>query len=241
MRRFWDHIIHPVFVEENVKSIIEIGCEFGKNTLKILEYCSENNAKLISIDPAPTFDANLLEKENDNFKMIKKISLNALPEISDYDAVLIDGDHNWYTVYHELKLIEKNALKRGEFPIIFLHDTDWPYGRRDMYYFPDTIPKEYRRGFAKKGMLPGHNRLIDMDLDLNNESINRDLFNALFEGGERNGVLTAIEDFIKETVIPLSFYNLPQNHGLGIILQKNEKLEMFIEKTIENYNNCNIH
>ena len=239
MRRFWDQIIHPVFVEENVKSIIEIGCEFGKNTLKILKYCSENNAQLISIDPAPTFDANLLEKENDNFKMIKKISLNALPEISDYDAVLIDGDHNWYTVYHELKLIEKKALKSGKFPIVFLHDTDWPYGRRDMYYFPDTIPREFRKEFAKKGMLPGCNGLISIDSNLNEESKNRDLFNALFEGGERNGVLTAIEDFFKESAIPLSFYNISQNHGLGIIVQKSEKLELFIGKVLENYN-CDV-
>ncbi|MBG9588633.1 class I SAM-dependent methyltransferase [Cytobacillus firmus] len=237
MKRFWDDIIQPILFEGNVKSIIEIGSEVGINTVKILKYCSENNAKLISIDPSPQFDADNLENEIDYFKMIKDFSLNALPEICDYDAVLIDGDHNWYTVYHELKLIEKTALKKGRFPITFLHDTDWPYGRRDMYYFPDTIPVEFRKKFAKKGMLPGYKSLIDAESDLDKKSKNKNLNNSLFESGDKNGVLTAVEDFMKEASLDLSFYNITSNNGLGILIQKDEKMDLFIQFAIQKFNN----
>jgi Methyltransferase domain len=229
MNIFWDEIIEPIFFEENVKSIVEIGSEAAINTTRILEYCAKSNARLISIDPAPLFEAEKYEKEHELLQIIQDISLNALPYIGDYDAVLIDGDHNWYTVYHELKLIEKNALQQGKFPIVFLHDTDWPYGRRDMYYFPDTIPEQFRKEYAKKGMLQGQSELIEPDSKFDKESINKSLNNALYEGGEKNGVLTAIEDFLSQSSLPLNFYNNTANHGLGIICNKNERLERFIE------------
>jgi Methyltransferase domain len=235
MYNFWDKIIKPIFLEESVKSIIEIGCESGRHTLKILDYCLEYNANLLSIDPAPLFDTDQLEAKYEFFKVIKDISLNKLADIEKYDAVLIDGDHNWYTVYHELKIIEKKAFEQSKFPIVFLHDTDWPYGRRDMYYFPETIPVEFRKSYEKKGMLPGHNGLIERDSELVQESKNKNLNNAIIEGGEKNGVLTAVEDFLMQTSLSLNFYNISANHGLGIIFQKSDRLLSVIEGAAENF------
>ncbi|MEK3854459.1 class I SAM-dependent methyltransferase [Cytobacillus sp. FSL H8-0458] len=235
MYKFWDEMIKPIFLEENVKSILEIGCESGRHTLKMLDYCLAKKAKLLSIDPSPLFDADQLEAEYDFFKVIKNISLKELANIENYDAVLIDGDHNWYTVYHELKMIENKAQEQGKFPIVFLHDTDWPYGRRDMYYFPETIPEEFRKAYAKKGMLPGHIELIEADSELDQLSINKSLNNATIEGGEKNGVLTAVEDFLKESSFPLNFFNLNANHGLGIIFQKSDRLLSVIESAAEKF------
>lgn len=233
MNRFWDDVIKPIFLKENIKSIIEIGCADGINTHNILAYCSEQNAHLLAIDPVPQFDVDTLEMQNPHFAIKKDLSLNALPLITHYDAILIDGDHNWFTVYHELKTIEKNSLKNHEFPIIFFHDTDWPYGRRDMYYFPISIPSQYRKPYAQKGMLQGFNGLIDSNEvpGIGNPQLN----NALYEGGEQNGVLTAIEDFIKESSIPLNFINITINHGLGILFPKNKNLAIFIENLAKNY------
>jgi hypothetical protein len=235
MYRFWKDIIKPIFIEENVKSVVEIGSEFGDNTMNILEYCSENEGHLTSIDPAPAFDYLKLEEEHGCFTLMKDISLNALPKIKKYDAILIDGDHNWYTVFNELKIVEKSALNNNKFPIVFLHDTEWPYARRDMYYIPETIPAEFRKPYANKGMLPGHSVLIDPDTELGEKSINPTLNNALFEGGEKNGVLTAIEDFIHESPFPLTLYKLPQYYGLGILFNNNKKLQLFIEDLAKNF------
>ena len=67
------------------------------------------------------------------------------------DAVLIDGDHNWHTVYNELKIVDEFQV----WPITLLHDIDWPYGRRDVYYDPSTVPAEYRQPHVKAGLVRG--------------------------------------------------------------------------------------
>jgi hypothetical protein len=93
-----------------------------------------------------------------------------LDGIHDVDAVFLDVDHNWYTVYHELKLLENTALKGGSPPpMIALHDVDWPDTRRDMYYDPDSIPDAHRQPHRRLGVAPGETELIagGMNSDLN--------------------------------------------------------------------------
>jgi hypothetical protein len=222
VKRFWDQVIEKIFIQENVRKIVEIGALRGENTVKILKYCSAYNAKLIIIEPFPQFDVEKLNEEFPGyFRLYEDISHHVLPNITGYDAVLIDGDHNWYTVYHELKMIEKKAKKRGKFPIVFLHDIGWPYGRRDMYHDPDLIPQKYRKPYTKKGIAPGHSELIDpLNYEKDIKCMNAHMNNALYDFGEKNGVLTAVEDFMKETKIPLSFYGVSKNHGLGILTSK---------------------
>lgn len=86
------------------------------------------------IDSCLDCDLNERFASNSHVTVKKGISLEVLPELHDtFDCILIDGDHNWYTVYHELKMIyDRELLKRGG--IVFLHDVEWPWGRRDMYY-----------------------------------------------------------------------------------------------------------
>ena len=57
------------------------------------------------------------------------------------EFAIIDGDHNHFTVYHELTLIERAAgaeRRRGS-----CSSTTWrPCGRRDSYYDPSGLPPE---------------------------------------------------------------------------------------------------
>lgn len=213
MHRFWEKVIKPVMIAAQPAHIVEIGSLTGLNTFKILDYCHHTGSKCTVIDPAPQFDADLLsDYYGESFRMVKDFSLQALPGVEPYDMILIDGDHNWYTVYHELKQVERMALSAGAFPVVMLHDIDWPYGRRDMYYFPESIPEEYRKPSAMQGVEPGNPLLVP------GGGFNHMVHNALFEHGERNGVLTAVEDFLKETTFDLSWHALRSNNGLGIIL-----------------------
>jgi hypothetical protein len=111
-----------------------------------------------------------------------------------------------------LKLAEKMAKRTGRFPIVVLHDTDWPYGRRDMYYFPESIPEEMRKPSALRGLEPGRSELLESG------GMNCTVYNALYEYGEQNGVLTAVEDFMRESRFKLKYYQLYSNNGLGIIV-----------------------
>lgn len=203
MNRFWDRLISPIFQKERPKRVVKIGAPFGEYTLQLLNYCHNNNGSLFVIDP---------EK-----------SLQELPKIGSFDAVLIDGDHNWYTVYYELKCIESIAEKNGTFPLVFLHDTEWPYGRRDVYNNPEIIPPEHRKPFQKKGIVYGRNEPVEEGGFCENAN------HAIYENGERNGVLTAIEDFLNETTIPLSIHRLTSNNGMGIITEANMDLDTYIE------------
>jgi hypothetical protein len=72
-----------------------------------------------------------------------------------------------------------------------LHDVGWPLGRRDTYADPGRIPSEYRQETAARGLLvPGNPGLAQRGLYY--ERV------ATSEGGPRNGVLTALEDFLGE-------------------------------------------
>ncbi|MCM3339508.1 class I SAM-dependent methyltransferase [Paenibacillus sp. MER TA 81-3] len=213
---FWEKVILPLLNWAGAKKIVEIGSEFGGNTYNLLHYCSVTNGELFVIDPAPQYDVHEYKRMyHKQFHMILDYSLEMLPHLNGYDFVLIDGDHNWYTVYNELKIIESMAMKTGKFPLVLLHDTQWPYGRRDMYYFPESIPPAFTIPYAQKGMEQDRSELVESG------GVNWMLNNAIYENGERNGVLTAIEDFLQHTRLHLSFHQLHSHSGLGIITTKN--------------------
>ena len=87
---------------------MEVGSDQGVNTANLLEFCRQTGATLHVIDPAPGYDVSKWQSEyGDCLVFHKELSLNALPSIENFDVVLIDGDHNWYTVFNELKTLER--------------------------------------------------------------------------------------------------------------------------------------
>lgn len=220
---FWNQVVHPILQLTRPKVIVEIGCAQGYNTVNLLEYVKPmENGQLVAIDPSPLFDIERMKQIYvHKFLLVQDYSLKVLPHIHTCDAAFIDGDHNWYTVYNELKQFER--IKK--FPIIFLHDLEWPYGRRDMYYFPESIPAEFRKPSAKKGILPGINELVDNG---HNDSVH----NAAYENGDRNGVLTAVEDFMMEAQIPLQLHRVRSQFGLGIIMPDITETDHYFNREI---------
>jgi cephalosporin hydroxylase len=135
MQRFWETVLEPVLEAVQPRAIVEIGSDQGGNTLNLLEYCKQTGATLHAIDPAPGYDVSEWQnKHGDHLVFHEDLSLNALALIENFEVVLIDGDHNWYTVLNELKTIERLCDESGQsFPLVLLHDIGWPYGRRDLY------------------------------------------------------------------------------------------------------------
>ena len=225
MQRFWEKIIEPILKELKPKHILEIGSQRGYNTTKILNFCEKYGSKLSSVDPFPLYDyEKLQEKYEDKFNIYRDLSLNVLADIKNVDVALIDGDHNWYTVYNELQLIFKNC--DGKFPFIFCHDVGWPYGRRDLYYNPDNIPPYFQQPFKKAGILPEQHELVESG------GLNSHLYNSIYENNNKNGVLTAIEDFIHDSHLDLMLYVFEGINGLAVIFEKTkENITVF-----ENFN-----
>jgi GT2 family glycosyltransferase len=214
MHRFWGYAIEPILARANPRVIVEIGSQYGTNTKNILDFCRVHGATLHVIDPSPEFDVESWQNEHgDRLVVHLARSLDALPTIGPADVVMIDGDHNWYTVFNELRTIRSSAEQSSrEFPITLLHDIEWPYGRRDGYYRPADIPSEHRKTFRRLGVEPGSSNLRSYG------GLNDHLNNSVIEGGPHNGVLTAVEDFLNSEDTDLKFYSISGFHGLGVLI-----------------------
>ena len=214
MIRLWRRLIRPIFEAAEARTVLEIGAEYGISTRALMNYIYEVEGHLHCIDPAPVFEAEAFRQEyGDRMTFYADLSLNVIPDLPPQDVAMVDGDHNWYTVFHELVALENlhgnDPLAQ---PIVFAHDLGWPYGRRDLYYDPATIPEEHRQPYARKGILPNKPQLVDEG------GMNLDLYNAVDEGGARNGVLTGVEDYLAQSSLEFRFLNLPLYFGLGILV-----------------------
>lgn len=214
MNRFWQRYIRPLIETAQPRRIMEIGADRGWNTRNILDYCRATGAHANIIDPAPqpSLHEVLAQFGPAEYRYLALKSVAAIPQLETPDVALIDGDHNWATVYSELNQLHARAEQTGcPPPIVVSHDVAWPYGRRDMYYNPDDLEASQKHPYAYRGMLPGVPELVE-------HGMNGVLANALQEGGPRNGVLTAIEDYIASAGIEFTFRKLPFFNGLGILV-----------------------
>ena len=156
----WEIAIAPVLEAAGATKITEIGALAGQTTELMLKRLGPK-AELHVIDPVPQFDPSEHERRfQGQYIFHRDLSLNVIKTLEPMDAVLIDGDHNWYTVYHELQQIAHVSANAGApLPVLILHDVGYPYGRRDLYDAPEQIPDAYRQPYAQRGMLPGRTDL----------------------------------------------------------------------------------
>jgi Methyltransferase domain len=203
---FFEGYIGPTIQKCRCHHIVEIGVDAGATTVKLLELAKALDARLICIDPLSSFRPT---DDYNNVAFVAKPSLIALKALKEIDCAIIDGDHNWYTVFNELKLVDKRLTPGG---IVFLHDVLWPYARRDMYYEPKRIPSRFRHPYKRMGIERGVMRLTP-------GGMNGEYCNAIYEGGSRNGILTAVEDFLRLTE-DYEFNVVEEEFGLGILQRK---------------------
>lgn len=205
-------IITPVLKLINAKRICEVGASAGTNSKILGDVMREQQGQLISIDPRPQeCYLQWLRQNSDVASHLHNYSLPAIPTIGKVDAWFLDGDHNWYTVYHELKSVEHECEKHDYLPVIFLHDMTWPCARRDMYYDPSRIPAQYLHPHAE-----------NIGISMGNPHITEGGFKggiwALKEGGPRNGILTAVEDFLAESKHQYHWVQVPAVLGMGVLV-----------------------
>jgi GT2 family glycosyltransferase len=212
MHWFLKLLIYPLLEAIRPGTIVEVGVEVGTVTGPLLRWAAANGAVVHAIDPDPTLSVERLEAEyGAQLRFHRRKSLEVLSEIAEVDLALVDGDHNWYTVLSELRALERRAVQDGRaLPVILLHDVGWPYGRRDLYYDPQSIPEAHRQPHARGGVKPGRMEL--------GAGLNDHLENAQLEDTPANGVLTATEDFIAESDSPWRMWRIPGLSGMAILV-----------------------
>ena len=177
--------IIPIILERfKVKTIISTGI-IDEETFKfILDFCDANNSS--------------------NFASDSKNTLNELSQFENYEAIFLNDDPNWYTVYNELNMIKQ---QNKEFPLVFICNNVFPHKKRDSYHDPDKIPKEFRNEYSR-------------EFKYGDMTFRDDLFHASQENTPKNGVLTAIDDFLNEnssiSIMEIKFLN-----GITILYPNN--------------------
>lgn len=218
MHRFWNDYTAPLIETLQPRRLLEIGAEFGWNTRHVLDYCRRTGSHLDVIDTVPlqSLRDTLAPYGATEVALHVAKSVDTIAGLDPVDFVLLDGDHNWRTVYSELTLIYGAADRAGAVPpVVIAHDCAWPYARRDMYYNPDDWREVERHPYAYRGIRPGEVGLVDRGL-------NTRFANALTEGGPENGVLTAIEDFAASRG-HVALHVLPFHNGLGILVPEGRR------------------
>lgn len=202
-------LLFPCLDAAAASSVVEIGAYRGELTRELLAWAAGNGRRIAAIDPGPEPELLDLSRRHPELELIRETSQAALSDgIPPADAVIIDGDHNYYTLTDELRLVEARAREHG-FPLVILHDVGWPHGRRDTYYDPGRIPDEHRQPLAHDASLaPWEPGVADLGLHYE--------WAARREGGPRNGVLTALEDFASERP-HLRLAIVPAFFGLGVL------------------------
>jgi hypothetical protein len=200
-----------------VHTVVETGAEFGGMTQPLADFCARRNGELITIDPAPAPEFVTWVQNQPQVRHIAAPSLEVMGDLADIDAWVIDGDHNYFTVYHELILADALSRRDGRPLLALLHDVGWPCSRRDMYYAPERIPPEFRQPYSfDAGVLLDS---ADAQAHRGFRGMGQFAF-ALQAGGARNGVLTAVEDFcrVAETgTRRLLYAHIPAVFGLGVL------------------------
>jgi hypothetical protein len=184
------------------RSVIELGAYAGDVTQLLLDWAADSGARVWSVDPEPQEALVRMSVEHPTLELVRTTSHEALARVPAAEAVIVDGDHNYYTVSEELRLIAERA--EGRLPLVICHDVCWPHARRDSYYAPERIPDERRQPTVQGGFVfPGDPGLHSGGLPYR--------WPAVMEGGPRNGVRTAIQDFvaaredIRLTIVPAFF------------------------------------
>jgi methyltransferase family protein len=151
MQYFWDWAVRPLLVDRRARRVLEIGASLGGNTDRLVRHLPDVRVSVID----PCLDTDLVRKYHDvgSVTVHAGRSLEVLPSLEGpYDAVLIDGDHNYYTVLNELRLIgDRPLLAPGG--MILLHDIRKPWARADLYYEPERIPAAAKSQTAPHGVL----------------------------------------------------------------------------------------
>ncbi|MBB5710732.1 class I SAM-dependent methyltransferase [Sphingomonas xinjiangensis] len=236
MSEFSDIILGTLHAAE-ARAITEIGAEFGGMSQQLAAYAQVLGGSLTSIDPAPKPEFLDWVASAPAVRHIAGTSLEVMADCRDVDAWVIDGDHNYYTVSNELRIADELSRRDGKPLLLILHDISWPCARRDSYYAPERIPADHRHPYSfDGGVTIGDPGCAD---GRGFRGMGQFAW-ATHEGGPRNGVLTAVEDFLAQAdtqARPLSFANIPAVFGLGIVFDASAPWAAEVTRVVEPYHN----
>jgi hypothetical protein len=189
------------------RSVLEVGALHGTLTRPLATWAGPVGARVVAIDPDPRPGLVELAETEAAVELVREMSPGALENLMPADAVVLDGDHNYHTLTAELETLETGSPLG--MPLLFAHDMGWPHGRRDAYHDPDALPPDAVHPIARDARIrPGVAGVAGSGFTFDKI--------AATEGGPKNGLLTAVEDFVAGRE-GLRFATVPVYFGLGVL------------------------
>jgi hypothetical protein len=228
LKEFKDLILN-CFDALNPRHVVEVGAESGDFTVHLIEWLAPRDGHLTTIEPSP--NQRVLEFSilwGGVHTLITARSPAALRGLDPADVYLLDGDHNYWSVMNELQEIHSSRAEGH--PLVIIHDTGWPSARRDSYYSIGSLPADAVHPHTyQQGIVPWCEKTI-----LGGFRSEGNFAIALHEGGERNGVLTAVEDFMAATT-GYELILVPAIFGLGLLIPADHPQKKDLHAILEPY------
>jgi hypothetical protein len=206
---FYRDLIERLAETSTTPDIVEVGSETGEMSEVLASVAARRGGRLTVVEPFPSDRLRELEARLDNIDVVAGFSPEAMHQAPPASLYILDGDHNYSVVSGELHAV----FDGRDDPIAVVHDIGWPAGRRDQYYDPERLdPEAVHPHRWDAGAVPGAEQLV-AHRGFRGEGA---FAFAVHEGGARNGVLTAIEDFV-DSRPDLELLTTPLIFGLGVI------------------------
>lgn len=205
-------VFEILYAHHRIDTVVEVGVESGRASGV---YAELGASAVYCVDPAPPEQTRAALAENDALHLVEGRSPDVLPDLPVADLYVLDGDHNYATVRAELAWVLTGAPDA----VVVLHDVLWPCSRRDQYYLPSRLAPQDRRPATSEGPTVWHDGVSRAGfVGLGSFTAARDA------GGERNGVLTAVEDALAE-VGGRQLAIIPAVFGLGVVTRDGALLD----------------
>ena len=135
--------IHQQLPKEHAPSILEVGVDRGTTLVPLVVFLARTRPQFIAMAvdiklqeqvQLMLMNIDLVPQQQQVF-CIEGNSLDALPQMVEqkmkFDVVLLDGDHNYYTVSKEMALLEDLTHPHS---LVVIDDYDGRWSEKDLWY-----------------------------------------------------------------------------------------------------------
>ncbi|NBP00704.1 MAG: class I SAM-dependent methyltransferase [Proteobacteria bacterium] len=160
----------------NIESpkVLEVGTDKGMSTIPLVVFLLrlKQNFEFVGIDVLVQESLKIMLKNieassTQKISLYQDSSLNVLPALANdsnkFDVILLDGDHNYYTVSSELKHLDKLLSDDGIAIVDDYHgrwaDKDLWYSERDEYQDVSNVTKKVET--EKRGVKPAVDEFLE--------------------------------------------------------------------------------
>ena len=198
-----------IFDHREISTVVEVGVESGAVSGV---YAELGASSVYCVDPQPTEELRANLAGNDALHVVEKSSPEVFTDLPLADLYVLDGDHNYAVVSQELHWI----LAHAPDAVVVLHDVLWPCSRRDLYYEPSPLSSKDKHPASSDGPTVWHDDLTPAGF------VGLHAFtSSVHAGGERNGVLTAVEDALSQAHDDEWHFELiPAVFGMGVVVRQ---------------------